>query len=268
MNHKVYHAALTDKPGRRAIHVNCVQNTTPERNREHFDWLIGVLEQSTRAQGTPLQRPSDRYGRPAPPQDAGPRDRAGLRDRPSPPPRPPEVMSDSCADQLGRAAAGDGPRGRGRPAGGVPGELLLLGRHPAVVADDAAGAAVHRGAAEGWGVLRRGLLLRGIADPAGLLDHRHPHLPGVPGEPPAGGGRSSAGEGVRRRPRRHRGAVPGGRLCAGAGRPAARCGLGRRRPPLRRSQSHQDPGGDRAHGRRGAAHRAGHPGDVAGGLSG
>ena len=36
---------------------------------------------------------------------------------------------------------------------------------------------------------------RGIADPAGFLDYRHPHLPGVPGEPPAGGGRSSAGEG-------------------------------------------------------------------------
>ena len=35
----------------RAIHVNCVQNTTPERNPEHFDWLIGVLEQSTRARG-------------------------------------------------------------------------------------------------------------------------------------------------------------------------------------------------------------------------
>ncbi len=51
MNHKVYHAALTGKPGRRAIHVNCVQNTTPVRNREHFDWLTGVLEQSSRARG-------------------------------------------------------------------------------------------------------------------------------------------------------------------------------------------------------------------------
>jgi len=51
MNHKVYHAALSDKPGRRAIHVNCVQNTTPETNREHYDWLIKMLAMETKSWG-------------------------------------------------------------------------------------------------------------------------------------------------------------------------------------------------------------------------
>ena len=51
MNHKVYHAALSNKPGRRAIHVNCVQNTTLEKNREHYDWLIKILDESTTAEG-------------------------------------------------------------------------------------------------------------------------------------------------------------------------------------------------------------------------
>ena len=51
MNHKVYHAALSDKPGRRAIHMNCVQNTTPEKNREHCDWLIRILGESTKGEG-------------------------------------------------------------------------------------------------------------------------------------------------------------------------------------------------------------------------
>ena len=43
MNHKVQHAALSDKPGRRTIHINAVQNTTPEKNQEHFDWLMQFL---------------------------------------------------------------------------------------------------------------------------------------------------------------------------------------------------------------------------------
>ena len=35
MNHKVYHSALSARPGRRALHINCVQN--PERsNAEHM----------------------------------------------------------------------------------------------------------------------------------------------------------------------------------------------------------------------------------------
>ena len=51
MNHKMYHSALTDRSGRRAIHVNCVQNTTPEKNREHCDWLIRTLDISTRQEG-------------------------------------------------------------------------------------------------------------------------------------------------------------------------------------------------------------------------
>ncbi len=47
MNHKTFHSALSDKPGRRAIHINCVQNTTPEKNREHFEWLVDFLEGET-----------------------------------------------------------------------------------------------------------------------------------------------------------------------------------------------------------------------------
>ena len=48
MNHKTYPAALSDKPGRRAIHINCVPNTTPEKDQEHFDWLIGFLTGETK----------------------------------------------------------------------------------------------------------------------------------------------------------------------------------------------------------------------------
>lgn len=51
MNHKTYHAALGDKRGRRAIHINCVQNATPDKNQEHFDWLLGFLERETEAWG-------------------------------------------------------------------------------------------------------------------------------------------------------------------------------------------------------------------------
>ena len=51
MNHKTYHAALSDNYGRRAIHINCVPNTTPERNREHFDWLMTFLAGETRGWG-------------------------------------------------------------------------------------------------------------------------------------------------------------------------------------------------------------------------
>ena len=51
MNHKVYHAALSDTPGRRAIHLNCVQNTTPQKSREHHDWLLKLLSGETKAWG-------------------------------------------------------------------------------------------------------------------------------------------------------------------------------------------------------------------------
>jgi len=51
MNHKLFHSALSRKPGRRAIHINCVQNTTPEKNGEHFDWLVRFLEGETRHWG-------------------------------------------------------------------------------------------------------------------------------------------------------------------------------------------------------------------------
>ena len=43
MNHKLFHAALSARRGRGAIHINCAQNTTRERNAEHFEWLVGFL---------------------------------------------------------------------------------------------------------------------------------------------------------------------------------------------------------------------------------
>ena len=46
MNHKTLHASLSDNPGRRAVHINAVQNTTPDKNQEHFDWLISFLEEN------------------------------------------------------------------------------------------------------------------------------------------------------------------------------------------------------------------------------
>jgi len=51
MNHKVHHAALSDKPWRRAIHLNAVQNATPEKNQHHYDWLVNFLEGETRRWG-------------------------------------------------------------------------------------------------------------------------------------------------------------------------------------------------------------------------
>ena len=51
MNHKTFHASLSDNPGRRAIHINAVQNTTPEKNQEHFDWLKKFLEGETNGWG-------------------------------------------------------------------------------------------------------------------------------------------------------------------------------------------------------------------------
>ena len=50
MNHKTFHAALGDRPGRRAIHVNAVQNATPDR-REHLEWLTDFLARETEAWG-------------------------------------------------------------------------------------------------------------------------------------------------------------------------------------------------------------------------
>ena len=51
MNHKVQHAALSDNPWRRAIHINAVQNTTSEKNQAHFDWLIEFLAGETKRWG-------------------------------------------------------------------------------------------------------------------------------------------------------------------------------------------------------------------------
>ena len=47
MNHKTHHAALSDNPGRRVIYFNAVQNTTAEKNQEHFDWLMDFLRGET-----------------------------------------------------------------------------------------------------------------------------------------------------------------------------------------------------------------------------
>ncbi len=51
MNHKTYHAALSDSYGRRAIHINCVPNTTPDTNKEHYDWLMMFLDGETQHWG-------------------------------------------------------------------------------------------------------------------------------------------------------------------------------------------------------------------------
>jgi len=40
MNHKTFHASLSDNPGRRAIHINFVQNTMCEKIKSN---LIGLL---------------------------------------------------------------------------------------------------------------------------------------------------------------------------------------------------------------------------------
>ena len=47
MNHKTYHSALSNDPARRTIYFNGVQNTTLEKNQEHFDWLMGFLRGET-----------------------------------------------------------------------------------------------------------------------------------------------------------------------------------------------------------------------------
>ena len=51
MNHKTFHSALSDKPGRRAIHINCTQNAAPDKSTEQFDWLMGFLEGETNGWG-------------------------------------------------------------------------------------------------------------------------------------------------------------------------------------------------------------------------
>ena len=51
MNHKLHHAALSDRPGRRAIHINVAQNAAPDKNQGHFDWLMKFLASETKAWG-------------------------------------------------------------------------------------------------------------------------------------------------------------------------------------------------------------------------
>ena len=51
MNHKTFHAAISGNAGRRVIYFNVVQNTTPERDREHYDWLMSFLEGETKHWG-------------------------------------------------------------------------------------------------------------------------------------------------------------------------------------------------------------------------
>ena len=64
MNHKTFHAALGDRPGRRAIHINAVQNAAPDRE-EHVEWLTGFLGRETEAWGRLY---SDRLVATAPPR--------------------------------------------------------------------------------------------------------------------------------------------------------------------------------------------------------
>ena len=51
MNHKTYHAAIGDRPGRRALHINAVQNANPQKNQVHYDWLVGFLQGETEGWG-------------------------------------------------------------------------------------------------------------------------------------------------------------------------------------------------------------------------
>ena len=71
MNHKMVHSALGGEAGRRAIHINCVQNTTREKDQKHFDWLVDFVEPQATAYG-PLH--SDRMV-----ATAGPRRRKMLQ---------------------------------------------------------------------------------------------------------------------------------------------------------------------------------------------
>ncbi len=52
MNHKLYHAAFHPKPGRRILRITCSQNTTPDKNQEHYDWLVQYLNGITEGHGT------------------------------------------------------------------------------------------------------------------------------------------------------------------------------------------------------------------------
>ena len=50
MNHKLYHAALSARTGRRALHINCVQRPE-QRNSEHMEWLVQFLRGETNGWG-------------------------------------------------------------------------------------------------------------------------------------------------------------------------------------------------------------------------
>ena len=47
MNHKLFHTSLSDRPGRRAVHVNCTQNAGAVPGEEKFEWLEGFLAGET-----------------------------------------------------------------------------------------------------------------------------------------------------------------------------------------------------------------------------
>ena len=51
MNHKLFHSALTDRPGRRVIQITCFPNVIEDGNPEHFDWLVGYLDHLTKQYG-------------------------------------------------------------------------------------------------------------------------------------------------------------------------------------------------------------------------
>ena len=51
MNHKLYHASLNPNPGRRILRITCVQNTTPEKNQEHYEWMVQYLNGITEGHG-------------------------------------------------------------------------------------------------------------------------------------------------------------------------------------------------------------------------
>jgi hypothetical protein len=51
MNHKLYHCSIGRRagvtPARRILRVTCVQNTSREKNEEHYRWLIEHLNGMT-----------------------------------------------------------------------------------------------------------------------------------------------------------------------------------------------------------------------------
>ena len=51
LNHKLFHAVHSDRPGRRAIHITCFPNATESSQPEYFRWMVGYLDHITQHWG-------------------------------------------------------------------------------------------------------------------------------------------------------------------------------------------------------------------------